>query len=98
MFSIIDTISVKLLIIPSPYPVSTTALHLYFYTYLICLNKYFSILHCKMSITLCKLETMFAVEFLEKESISDYPMIIAEVFENMFELGNTNVKLKILNN
>ena len=33
----------------------------------------------------CKLETTFAVEFLEEGSAPGYPMIIAEVLESMFE-------------
>ena len=98
MFSVIDTIRVKLLIIPSPYPVSGAVLHSHFYTHLICPNKCLPILYSEMSMALSELKTTFAVKFLEKGSTSSYPMIIAKVFEGMFELSNANVKLKLLNN
>ena len=45
-----------------------------------------------------KLEMTLAVKLLEKGSVSSYPMIIAKVFESMFELGNANVKPEVLNN
>jgi len=41
---------------------------------------------------------MVAVKLLEKELALGYPMIIAKVFESMFELDNANVKLDVLNN
>ena len=50
-----------------------------------------------MSMTLGELKTTLAVKFLEKRSASGYPMIIAKVFESVFELSNANVKLKVLN-
>jgi hypothetical protein len=51
-----------------------------------------------MSMALSELETALSVEFLEEGSTPGYPMIIAKVPESMFELGNANVKLKVLNN
>jgi len=89
---------VKLLIIPSSDPVSGASLHSYFHTHLICPNKYFPILHSEMDMASSKLETTLAVKLLEKGLASDYPMIIAKFFESIFELGNANVKLEILNN
>ena len=50
-----------------------------------------------MSMALSELEAALAVKFLEKGSSSGYPMIIAKVFESVFELGNANVKSKVLN-
>ena len=50
-----------------------------------------------MSMAPSKLETTLPVEFLEKRSAPGYPMIIAKLFESVFELGNANVKLKVLN-
>jgi hypothetical protein len=47
--------------------------------------------------TFGKLEAPLPVEFLEEGSTSGYPMIIAKVFESMFELSNANVKLEVLN-
>ena len=47
--------------------------------------------------TFGKLKAPLPVEFLEKGSSSGYPMIIAKVFESVFELGNANVKFKVLN-
>ena len=97
-FSIIDAIRVELFIFPSPYPVPSAALHPHFYTHLICPNKCLPILHSKMSMALGKLETTFAVKILEKGLTSGYPMIIAKVFEGMFELSNADVKLEVLDN
>ena len=91
MFSVIDITRVKPLIISSP-SVSSTVLHLHFYTHLICPNKAFPILPSEMSIMLSELETMLAVEFVEKGLLSGYPIIIAKVFKSMFELGNANIK------
>jgi hypothetical protein len=51
-----------------------------------------------MSITLCKLEAMLPIKFLEKGLMSCYSMIIAKALETAFELSNANVKLKVLNN
>ena len=76
----------KFLIILSPYPISGTALHPHFHTHLICPNKCLPILHSEMSMTPSKLETTLAVKFLEKGSTSGYPMIIAKIFESVFEL------------
>jgi len=59
---------------------------------LISLNKYFLILRSKMDMVPSELNTMLAVKLLEKGLISSYPIIIAKVFESMFELGNANVK------
>jgi len=98
MFSVINTISVKLLTIPSPYPVSGASLHFYFHTYFICLNKCFPIFYSEMGMAPSKLEAMLAVKLLEKGLASSYLMIIAKVFESMFQLDNANVKLEVLNN
>jgi hypothetical protein len=89
---------VKLLIIPSPYPIPSTALHPYFDAHLICPNIGLPILNSEMSMALGKLETTLAINVLEKGSTSSYPMIIAKVLESTFELCNANVKLKVLNN
>ena len=51
-----------------------------------------------MSIMPSELETTLLIKFLEKGTTSGYPMIIAKIFENVFELSNANVKLKVLNN
>jgi len=96
-FSVIDTIKVKLFVIPPPYPVPSAPLHSHFHTHLICPNKCFPILHCEMSMVLGELETTLPVKFLEKGSMSGYSMIVAEVLESMFELGNANIKLEVLN-
>lgn len=45
-----------------------------------------------------ELEATFAVKFLEKGSTSGYPMIIAKIFESIFEGRGGDVKLKVLNN
>jgi len=37
------------------------------------------------------------IEFLEKESVLGYSIIVAKVIESIFELSNANVKLEILN-
>ena len=50
-----------------------------------------------MSMTLSELETTFVIKFIEKELLSGYLMIIAKVFESVFELSNANVKFKVLN-
>jgi hypothetical protein len=61
-------------------------------------NKHLPILNSEISIVPSELETTLPVEFLEKGSLSSYPIIIAKVFDSVFELGNVNVKLKVLNN
>jgi hypothetical protein len=48
-----------------------------------------------MGMELSKLETTLSVKFLEKGSTSDYLMIIAKVFESLFENGNTDRKLEV---
>jgi len=63
-----------------------------------CPNKCFPILHSEMDMASSKLEMMLVVKLLEKGLASGYPMIIAKVFESMFELDNANVKLEVLNN
>jgi hypothetical protein len=95
MLSVIDTIRVKLFIIPSPYSVSSTPLYPHFHTHLIYPNEGFSIIHSEMSMALSKLETRFPVKFLEKGTASGYLMIIAKGFESAFEGGDTHVKLKV---
>jgi len=50
-----------------------------------------------MSMILSELETTFVIKFTEKELLLGYLMIIAKVFESVFELSNTNVKFKVLN-
>jgi hypothetical protein len=47
--------------------------------------------------TFGKLEAPLPVEFLEEGSTSGYAMIIAKAFESKFELGYSDVKLKVLN-
>ena len=47
--------------------------------------------------TFGKLEASLSVEFLKEGSVSGYPMIVAKVFESIFELSNANVKLEVLN-
>ena len=47
--------------------------------------------------TFGKLEASLSVEFLEEGSALGYPMIVAKVFESIFELSNANVKLEVLN-
>jgi hypothetical protein len=51
-----------------------------------------------MGMSFGKLEATLSVKFLEKRSTSGYPMIVAKVFEGPFELSDTNVQLKVLNN
>jgi hypothetical protein len=51
-----------------------------------------------MGISLGKLEATLPVKFLEKRSMSGYPMIVSKVFEGPFELSDANVKLKVLDN
>jgi len=41
-----------------------------------------------------KLEPPLPVKFLEKRSVSGYPMIIAKVLEDVFEGGDANIKCK----
>src|SRR5579859_4567408 len=82
---------------PSSIPSPLCSLHPHFHTHLICPNKCFPILHCEMSMVLGELETTLPVKFLEKGSMSGYSMIVAEVLESMFELGNANIKLEVLN-
>ena len=88
----------KLLICPSPDPVSSTALHLNFDTHLICLNKGLPILNSKVCMTSNKLKVALAIKLLKEGSSSGYPMIIAKVFESMFEGVEGDVKLKVSNN
>ena len=45
-----------------------------------------------------KLKTTHFIEFLKEGSASGYSMIVAQVYNGLFELCNTNVKLKVLNN
>ena len=89
---------VKLLILFSPYSISTAALHSHFDTHLICPNKCFSIFNSKVDMTFGKLESPLPIKFLEKRSASDYLMIIAKVLEGVFEGGDTNIKFKALDN
>jgi hypothetical protein len=98
MFSVIDTIRVKLLVVPSPYPVPGAALHPHFYTHLICPNKCLPIFNSEMGMTLGKLETTLSIEFLEEGSASGYSMIVAKVLESTFELSDADIKFKVLNN
>jgi len=51
-----------------------------------------------MGMALCELETTFPVKFLEKWSASGYTMIIANVFESMFEGVGRDVKLEVSDN
>src|SRR5438105_2636686 len=50
MFSVINTVRVKPLIIPSPYPIPGAVLHPHFDTHLIRPNKGFPILNSKVSV------------------------------------------------
>ena len=97
-FFVINTIWVKLLVIPSPYPVPGAALHPHLYTHLISSNKCLLIFNSEMSMALCKLETTLSIEFLEKRSVSGYSMIIAKVLESTFESSDAGIKLEVLNN
>ena len=97
-FFIINIINVKLFIFSSPYSVSGTVLHFNFNAHFIYPNKDLSILYNKINITSSKQKMTLPVKFLEKGTMSDYLIIIVKVFESVFELSNTNVKLKILNN
>jgi hypothetical protein len=49
----------------------------------------------EMCMALCKLETTFAVEFLEEGLAPGDPMIIAKVLESMFEGVGVDIKLKV---
>jgi len=98
MFSVIDTIKVKLLIIFSPYLVSSAVLHPHFDTRLISLGKCLPIFNSEISMALGKLKTTLLIEFFEKGSVLDYSIIVAKVFESIFELSNANIKLEVLNN
>jgi len=51
-----------------------------------------------MGMSFGKLEMILPVKFLEKKSMSGYPMIIAKGFEGPFELSDAVVKLKVLDN
>ena len=51
-----------------------------------------------MSIISSKLEIIFAVKFFEKGVISGYLIIIAKVFEYVFELRYINIKLMVFYN
>jgi len=51
-----------------------------------------------MSMAPSELEMTFVIKFLEKGLMSGYPMIIAKVFEGMFEGIGRDAKLKVLNN
>ena len=96
-FSVIDTIKVKLLAIPFLYPVPGTAPHSHFDIYFIGPNKYFPIFNSEISMALGQLKMTLLIEFLEKESVLGYSIIVAKVIESIFELSNANVKLEILN-
>ena len=48
--------------------------------------------------TFGKLEALIAVKFLEKGLASNYLITITKVLVSIFEVSNTNVKLKVLNN
>jgi hypothetical protein len=48
-----------------------------------------------MCMVLCKLEMTFPIKFLEKGSASGYSMIVAHVFEMMFEGVGVDIKLKV---
>ena len=97
-FFVINTIRMKLLIIPSSYLVYGTTLHPHFHTHLISPNKCLPILYSEMSMTSSKLRMAFAVKFLEKRSTLGYPMIIAKVFESMLDSFKGDIKLKVSNN
>jgi hypothetical protein len=86
---------VKLLVCLPPYSVLGTVLYANFDTHLIDPNKCFLILNSEMCIALCKLETMFAVEFLEEGWAPSYLMIIAKVLDSMLEYISVDIKLKI---
>ena len=88
----------KLLVISSPYLISSATLHFNFYIYFIYLNKSYAILNSEMSMASGELETMLAIKFLEKRLISSYSMIIAKVFESAFESCYASTKLKVLYN
>jgi len=47
-----------------------------------------------MSMVPSELERTLPVKFLEKGSTSGYPIIIAKVFESLFENGDTDGKLE----
>ena len=76
----------------------TAMLHFYFDTYLISPDKGFPIINSEIGMMPSKLEVIFVIKFFEKEFISDDLMIIAKVFEYIFKLRFTNIKLKVLNN
>jgi len=95
---IINTIKVQLLILFSPYSISTTALHSHFDTHLICPNKCFPIFNSKVGMMFGKLEPPLLIKFLEKRSASGYLLIIAKVLEGVFEGGDANIKFKALYN
>ena len=86
----------KLLIIPSLYSISNTALHFHYNTYFISANKDFSILYREIDIVSSKLEITFVVKFLKKELMPNYLIIVAKIFEDVFE--SIKSKLKIFNN
>jgi len=77
MFSVINTISVKLLVIVSPNPVPGATFHAYFDTHLICPNICLLIVNSQMCMALCNLEATFPIEFLKKGTASGYLMIVA---------------------
>ena len=72
--------------------------HANFDTHLISLNKCLPILNRQMCMAFGELKTTFAIEFLEKGSMSGYSMIIAKVFESVFKGIGVNLKLKVSDN
>ena len=73
-------------------------LYVNFHTYFINSNKGLPVLNSKVCIIFDKLKTSLLVKFHQKKLASSYWLIIAKVFESIFKLSNTNVKLKVLNN
>lgn len=48
-----------------------------------------------MYMTLCKFKITFSIEFLKKRLILNYSMIVAYVFEMIFEGIKVDIKLKV---
>ena len=92
---VINTIRVKFLICLASYPVPGAAFHPDFHTHLISPNICLPILNSQMCMAFCKLETTYAVKFLEKGSASGYSMIIAKVFESVFKSVGVDIKLEV---
>ena len=88
----------KLFVVFFSSQVSGTALHSHFDTHLIYSDKCFPIFNSEIDMALGKLKTTHFIEFLKEGSASGYSMIVAQVYNGLFELCNTNVKLKVLNN